>query len=557
MFLNCLHFRLTLAGAPRAAWILLPTVVRGRRCGLHFLSTTLSVLVTLVAVDAVVHIAGHIRVLEVVRVIAAVTTRALENRVIVRVDVAGRANSTSIAVAGRELRVLGMVKARVQPVGSAVAVLARCREELGLRRMARIRRVVVILQVASDARCRQRGVVVVNVAVHTLPRGHGVRPGQRKRGIVVVKGRIGPDDRVVAQFALLRKARSCVIWIRGPVVVLQVAGHASCAVQAVVVVHMAVRTLPRRHHVRVGQWEARGGVVKLAVSPEQRVVAGLASCRKTGLDVVHRRDRIVVIVLVAGNAGRARQIVVVVDMAIRTLSRRHHVVPREREAGAVVIERRVEPSGCAMARVARLRKVCRDVVRVRGALIVLQVAGHARRAVQGVVVVNVAVSTLPRRHRVHAGQGETRGRVIELAVGPLHGVVAVLAGRGETRMRDGTGGVGVILLMATDARRVRNAVVVIDVTIRALPRRHGVRSRQWECRLGVIEGRWLPGGRAVAQLAGLRESAANVIGIGRSLEVLQVARHACRCREVVVVVHMAVGTLPGRDRVRPRQREIH
>ena len=57
--------------------------------------------------------------------------------------------------------------------------------------------------------------------------------------------------------------------------------------------------------------------------------------------------------------------------------------------------------------------------------------------------------------------------------------------------------------------------------------------------------------RAVAQLAGLREPAANVIWIGRSLEVLQVARYACRSSEVVVVVDVAVGALPRRNGVSP------
>ena len=65
---------------------------------------------TLVTVDAVVDIPWHVVVLEVVRVVAAMASRALEDGVIVRVDVAGRANSSRIAVIGWEQCVLGMVE---------------------------------------------------------------------------------------------------------------------------------------------------------------------------------------------------------------------------------------------------------------------------------------------------------------------------------------------------------------------------------------------------------------------------------------------------------------
>lgn len=49
---------------------------------------------------------------------------------------------------------------------------------------------------------------------------------------------------------------------------------------------------------------------------------------------------------------------------------------------------------------------------------ILQVAGHARGARKVVVIINVAVGTLPRRHRVQAGEWKTRGVVIKRCIQP-------------------------------------------------------------------------------------------------------------------------------------------
>lgn len=115
------------------------------------LSTALAALVTLVTVDAVVDIPWHVVVLEIVRVVAAMASCALEDGVAVRVDVADRANSARIAVINRELRVLRVIKRRAGPRRRVVTVLAGGREELRLRSMARVRRVVVVSLVTSNA----------------------------------------------------------------------------------------------------------------------------------------------------------------------------------------------------------------------------------------------------------------------------------------------------------------------------------------------------------------------------------------------------------------------
>jgi len=142
---------------------------------------------TLVTVDAVVDIPRHVVVLEILRVIAAMTSGALEDGVVVRIGVARRAHIAGIAVAGRERRVLRVVKGGAAPGCRVVAVLAGRWEELRLCRMARIRGVVVVRLVAPDAGRGQRRVIVVDVAVGTNARGHDVGAGKREGRVVVIK----------------------------------------------------------------------------------------------------------------------------------------------------------------------------------------------------------------------------------------------------------------------------------------------------------------------------------------------------------------------------------
>ena len=197
------------------------------------------------------------------------------------------------------------------------------------------------------------------------------------------------------------------------------------------------------------------------------------------------------------------------------------------------------------------------MVRVRGALVILQMAGHARRAVQGVVVIQMAVGALPRWHGVHPGQRKSGGGVIKLGIGPQHGVVALLAGCWEASMRHWRSCVVVIGLMATDARRAGDAIVIVDVTIAALARRDGMRAGQRESGLRVIEGRRLPCRRVVARLAGLFKSARNVVRVRAVLKILQMTRYASRAWQVVVVVDVAIGALPRRDSVGASQSKVH
>ena len=100
-------------------------------------------------------------------------------------------------------------------------------------------------------------------------------------------------------------------------------------------------------------------------------------------------------------AQRAIQRVVVVDVTVSTLTRWNGVRTSQRESGAVVIKRRIQPRRSAVALFAGLWKIRGYVAGVCRSLVVLQVTSHAGAARQVVLVVDVAVRTLPRWHRVH------------------------------------------------------------------------------------------------------------------------------------------------------------
>ncbi len=73
--------------------------------------------------------------------------------------------------------------------------------------------------------------------------------------------------------------------------------------------------------MQTGECEPGGGVVKGGVGPRNRVMAALASRRESRM--WNRADCIVVIGLMATHAGRVGDVVIVVDVAIRALTRWH------------------------------------------------------------------------------------------------------------------------------------------------------------------------------------------------------------------------------------------
>jgi len=239
-------------------------------------------------------------------------------------------------------------------------------------------------------------------------------------------------------------------------------------------------------------------------------------------------------------------------VAVGAGARRDRVQSGEREPSAVVVKCRVQPAAGGVTGFASLRESASDVVGIRGSLEILEVARHAGGAVQGVVAVDVTVGALARRIGVQSGQGKARGGMIKLAVGPLHDVMALLARCGEAGVWHRSRGAGEVFLVAGEARRASQVVIVVDVAIDALAGRIRVPSSQKEPGHAVVKLGIEPVVGRVTAFARGRELGGNVVRVGSVLKVRLVAGEARRRHRLKfavgatlvagIAVHSCVGT---------------
>ena|SRR5690242_15400748 len=205
----------------------------------------------------------------------------------------------------------------------------------------------------------------------------------------------------MARLAGCRKTSCRVVGIICPLVVRLMAAIASGRKARIVVVHMAVRTGDT--NVGASKWKRRAVMIERALAPGHGVVADLAGGRETQLNVIYRRQGVVVVRLMASDAGSARQAVVVIDMTRR--AGHADVRARQGKTRGGMVECRARPRGRGMANGAVGRKGRRHMAGVGRALVIGPMTIETGRAGQVVVIIDVAGSA-GHRH-VRAGQRES------------------------------------------------------------------------------------------------------------------------------------------------------
>lgn len=113
-----------------------------------------------------------------------------------------------------------------------------------------------------------------------------------------------------------------------------------------------------------------------------------------------------------------------------------------------------------------------------------------------------------------------------------------------------------IFQVATDACRIGQRVVIVDMAICARAWWNGVHPSEREPGAAVVERCVSPVTGAVALLTSLRKTRSDVVGICGALEILQMATHARVGAKGKVIVGVAIRALPRRYRVHSREWEI-
>ncbi len=225
--------------------------------------------------------------------------------------------------------------------------------------------------------------------------------GEREGAAVVVELGVVPVAGVVAFLALEREPCRSVVGV-GAVVVVAVTGGAvgGCALVAV-----GVAALTVENEVRAGQSEGGEVVIELGPLPAVGAVAELTLERKSGRRVVGVAS-VVVVTAMAGRAvgGRVGE---AVRMAVVAFER--EVGAGESEGSSIVVESGGVPAVDAVALLAGGREACHRMIGIRGALVVVEVAGNA---VGGRVGEAVRVAVLTVGAQMAAGQPEGR-RMLE------------------------------------------------------------------------------------------------------------------------------------------------
>ena len=236
-------------------------------------------------------------------------------------------------------------------------------------------------------------------------------------------------------------------------------------------------------------------------------MADFALLRNPGCSVIRTR-RPLKILQVTGNAGRGRQVVVSIRVA---LGAGHLCVGTgQRKCRFRMVEGGRLPSGGCVTDLALLRDPSRHVIWICRPLEILEVARDACRC--GDVEIAIGVALIALQLRVSAGQGEANRIMVEAGWLPRRCRMAILATLGKPQRHViRIAGFLKIRQVAADARSGSSRVLAACVTSHAIHCR--VHSRKRESRkLRMIEFHALPVIDRVAVLALRRESGRYVVG---------------------------------------------
>jgi hypothetical protein len=148
------------------------------------------------------------------------------------------------------------------------------------------------------------------------------------------------------------------------------------------------------------------------------------------------------------------------------------------------------------------REVRRDVVGVRSALEILEVTGYASRAGQVVVIVDVTIGALARRHRMSTAQRESHRIVIELGIHPVIAGMAgiTIGGKFSANVIGIGGGLKIFEVTRRAGRGHRLEVAGRAALVTSFAIDGGMRSRQREAIVVLLDllHRYLPPSNCVA-----------------------------------------------------------
>jgi hypothetical protein len=399
--------------------------------------------VALVAIRAVPDIALHARVLGIGLGLG-VATGADEDRVIRRIRMAVAAQLGGVMWNLEP----SVIERSSQPSRSGVTGLTRGWESCRL--MARVRGRGVILCVARVA--IRRGPDELPADVATGARHGDVRARQREWRLRMIEDRASPRDRGVADGAVGGETRLDVIGIRGALIVLYVAGITISGGANEFVVDVAERA--GDVHMRAGERKRRLGVVKHCAGPRGCRMTDGTVCWEARSDVIGIRSALIVLRM-AGIAIGGRTGKLAVD--VTEIAREGDMRTRQRELREfIVIEGSSRPGRRCMTNRAVGGETRLDVIRIRGALKILDVATVAIRRRAGKFAVDVA--QVARDADVRAGEWERSLRMVKDRASPRRRRVTEGAIGGKSSL---------------DVIGIRGPVVILDVATVAIGGRAG------------------------------------------------------------------------------------